>query len=104
MKVKEIINFECWDKWSGLIWRDTYAENIFEIKESDLPKTADEYPWDWYEIPEDWFEESEESLEDKKEYIKIVVEFYKEDEEPYWDEPFIRISKREIDIYKERYL
>lgn len=95
MKVKEIINLECWDLWKGFIWQDTYAENIIDIKESDLPKTADDYDWSWCEVPE---------LNPKysREEIKIVVEFYYEDDEPYYDEPFIRISKWESELWEER--
>lgn len=94
MKVKEVINLECWDKWKGFIWRDTYYEDIYEIKEEYLPANADEYDWNWYELPE-------ENPADSREEIKIVVEFYEEDAEPYWDEPFIRISKWESELWEE---
>ena len=38
MKVKEVIKFECWiDEMR--IWTDTYAENVYEIEDSELPTT-----------------------------------------------------------------
>ena len=95
MKVKEVIKFEGWTDGSGRKWQDTYAENIIEIKESELPKTADDIDWDWYETPED-------NPEDHGRDTKIIVEFYAEDAEPGWDEPIARFSKWESDLWKER--
>ena len=93
MKVKEVIKFECWiDEMR--IWTDTYAENVYEIEESDLPKSADEYDWDWYDLPE--------NPKDLIRDIKIVVEFFAEDAMPEHDEPIIKFSKWESEIFKER--
>lgn len=95
MKVKEVIKFEGWIDGSGRSWQDTYAENIIEIKESELPKTADDIDWDWYETPE-------ENPEDYGRDTKIIVEFYAEDAMPEHDEPIARFSKWESDLWKER--
>ena len=95
MKVKEVIKFEGWTDGSGRSWQDTYAENIIDIAESELPKTADDYDWSWYETPED-------NPEDYGRDTKIIVEFYAEDAEPGWDEPLAKISKWESELWKER--
>jgi predicted nucleotidyltransferase len=95
MKVREIITLECWVYGSGRSWQDTYADNIVEIKESELPKTADEYDWSWYDLPE-------ERPEDSGEDINIIVEFYAEDAEPGYDDPLVKISKRESDLWEDR--
>jgi hypothetical protein len=98
MKVREVISLEYWNKWNGFLGKDTYAEDIYEIRsESELPKTADAYSWDWYET-EDWYE----MPYDGGNYIKIIVEFYPENAEPGYDEPIVTITKLESDIWKER--
>ena len=95
MKVKEVIKFAHWVDGSGYSWEDTYAENVIEIKESELPKTADDYDWDWYDLPD-------ENPEDSGEDLKITVEFYSEDDQPEHDEPLAKISKWVSDLWKER--
>jgi len=95
VKVKEVIKFEGWIDGSGRSWVDTYAEDVVEIEESWLPKNANEYDWSWYETPE-------ENPEDYGRDTKIIVEFYAEDAEPGWDEPIVRFSKWESDLWKER--
>jgi len=95
MKVKEVIKFECWIDGSGRKWQDTYAENIIEIAESELPKTADDIDWDWYDLPD-------ENPEDSGEDLKIIVEFYSADDMPEHDEPIAKISKWVSDLWKER--
>jgi predicted nucleotidyltransferase len=95
MKVKEVIKLEGWIDGSGRSWQDTYAENTIEIKESELPKTANDYDWSWYDLPA-------EDPEDSGEDTKIIVEFYAEDAEPGYDEPLAKISKWESDLRKER--
>ena len=96
MKVKEVIKFAHWVDGSGYSWEDTYAENVIEIKESELPKTADDYDWDWYDLPD-------ENPEDSGEDLKITVEFYSEDDQPEHDEPLAKISKWVSDLYKEKF-
>ena len=93
MKVKEVIKFECWiDEMR--IWRDTYAENVIEISEAELPKSADEYDWNWYDLPDN----SKDLIRD----IKIIVEFFDGNAMPEHDEPLIKFSKWESEIYDER--
>ena len=93
MKVKEVITFECWiDEMH--IWTDTYAENVYEIEESELPKTADDYDWSWYDFPE--------NPKDLIRDIKIVVEFFAGDAMPEHDVPIVRFSKWESELWKER--
>lgn len=93
MKVKEVIKFECWID-EIRIWRDTYAENVIEISEAELPKSADEYDWDWYDLPNN----SKDLIRD----IKIIVEFFDGDAMPEHDIPLIKFSKWESEIYDER--
>jgi len=98
MKVKEVIKFECWV--DGMrIWQNTYAENVFEIEESYLPKTADDYDWSWYDLPED---PNYLILVYGGRDIKIIVEFFAGDAMPEHDEPIITFSKWESEIFKER--
>jgi hypothetical protein len=96
MKVKEVIKFAHWVDGSGYSWEDTYAENVIEIKESELPKTADDLDWSWYDLPD-------ENPEDSGEDLKITVEFYSEDDQPEHDEPLAKISKWVSDLYKEKF-
>lgn len=93
MKVKEVIKFECWID-EIRIWTVTYAENITEIEDSDLPKTADDYAWDWYDLPNN----SKDLIRD----IKIIVEIFAENAMPEHDDPIVKFSKWESEIYKER--
>lgn len=96
MKVKEVIKFAHWVDGSGYSWEDTYAENVIEIKESELPKTADDLDWSWYDLPD-------ENPEDSGEDLKITVEFYSADDMPEHDEPIAKISKWVSDLYKEKF-
>lgn len=97
MIVKEVIKFECWiDEMR--IWQYTFSENIIEIAEEELPKTANEYDWDWYVLPENPYH----LIRD----VKIIVEFYTllfmGDDEPIWNKPIVKFSKWESEIYNER--
>jgi hypothetical protein len=94
MKVKEVIKFEGWIDGSGRSWVDTYAEDIIEIKESELPKNADDLDWSWYD--------TEENPEDYGRDTKIVIEYYSEDAHPDYDEPLAKVSKWESEIWAER--
>ena len=96
MKVKEVIKFAFWVDGSGYSWEGTYAENVIEIKESELPKTANDYDWSWYELAED-------NPEDSGKDLKIIVEFYSADDMPEHDEPIAKISKWVSDLYKEKF-
>lgn len=95
MKVKEVIRLLGWTHGSGFSWNETFAENIIEIKESELPKTASDYDWSWYDVPE-------ENPEVYGKDTKIVVEFYAFDAHPDFDDPIAKISKWESDLWIER--
>ena len=85
-----------WTVRSGYSHQETYAKNIIEIEKSELPKTAYDYDWSWYDLP----------IEDPAEYgkdTKIIVEFYAEFDIPEYDEPIAKICKWESDLWYETY-
>ena len=96
MKVIEVIRFAHWVDGSGYSSIETYADNIIEIKESELPKTADDYDWSWYDLP----------IENPEDYgvdLKIIIEFYSTDDIPELDEPIAKISKWVSELWYETY-
>ena len=93
-KVREVISLRGWVDGSGWSYTQTYSDNIVDVP--DVPMTAEEYDWSWYETPE-------ENPEDNGGDMKIVVEFYAEDAEPGYDEPLASYGKWASEIWKERH-
>jgi hypothetical protein len=96
-KVREVIRIKIWKDGSG--WQtgtQVISDQVIDIKDMGaLPKTADDYDdWSWYDLPD-------ENPEDNGYDTKIIVEFYNEDDEPDWDEPIIRFSKWESELWIE---
>lgn len=95
MKVREVIRLLGWTDGSGFSWNETYSDEIIEIKESWLPKNANDLDWSWYDTPEN-------NPEERGVDTKIIVEFYAEDADPDYDEPLAKVSKWESDLWIER--
>lgn len=93
LKVREIITLKEWIDGSGYNCTETYSNDI--VNTIDIPKTAEDYYWNWFEIPE-------ENPEEYGKDTKITIEFYALDAEPGYDEPITSFSKWVSELWKER--
>ena len=94
LKAREVITLKGWVDGSGWSYTQTYSDNIVDVH--DVPMTAEEYDWIWYETPED-------NPEDRGGDTKIIVEFYAEDADISKDKPLASYSKWESETWKERH-
>ncbi len=93
LKVREVITLKGWVDGSGWSYTQTYSDNIVDVH--DVPMTAEEYDWSWWETDID-------NPPSEEEDTLIVVGLYAEDAD-ISDGPLARYSKWVSEIWKERH-
>jgi hypothetical protein len=94
LKVREVITLKGWVDGSGWSYTQTYSDNIIDVH--DVPMTAEEYDWSWWETDID-------NPPSEDEDTKIIVTLYAEDADISEDEPLASFEKWDSEIWTERH-